>query len=111
MFHRIRSDPYEGVEGLDLGVRNVIRSYRAARMVGGAALCLAATGIAAPAAEAAGATAGPEPSPEPAAAQMVPPVSGSVGGSAGLYAVAGGLVVVAGGAATWVRRRRADREG
>ena len=85
----------------------MIRSYRVARMVGGAAFCLAATGAVAPAAAAADATAGPE--PEPAAAQMVPPVSGSVGGSAGLYAVAGGLVVVAGGAATWVRRRRADR--
>ncbi|MEV4614401.1 hypothetical protein AB0K43_17655 [Kitasatospora sp. NPDC049258] len=52
--------------------------------------------------------------PEPAAAQLmplpqVPPVAGSVGGSAGLYAVGGGLVVAAGGAATWLRRRRAGR--
>ncbi|WP_431680084.1 hypothetical protein [Kitasatospora sp. KL5] len=87
----------------------MIRSHRVARMVGGAAFCLATTTVGAPAAEAADSTAGPATSPEPAAAQMVPPVSGTVGGSAGLYAVAGGMVVVAGGAATWLRRKRADR--
>jgi len=74
------------------------------RVVGGAVLCLAAGGWAATPAAAAEAS----PSPEPAAAQLTPPVSGSVG-SAGVYAVGGGLVVVAGGAATWLRRRKADR--
>ncbi|WP_035865366.1 LPXTG cell wall anchor domain-containing protein [Kitasatospora cheerisanensis] len=42
--------------------------------------------------------------PEPAAAQLAPP-TGSVG-SAGVYAVGGGLVVVAGGAAAWLRKRK-----
>lgn len=75
------------------------------RVVGGAALLLTVGALAAPEAQAAE----PTGSPEPAAAQLTPPVTGEVGGSAGLYAVAGGLVVVAGGAATWLRRRRSGR--
>ncbi|MFD7410976.1 hypothetical protein ACFVZ3_34025 [Kitasatospora purpeofusca] len=56
-------------------------------------------------------------SPEPVSAQLdldldLGPVLGSsVGGDAGLLAVGGGLVVVAGGAALWVRRHRAGEAG
>ncbi|WP_395294630.1 hypothetical protein ACF9IK_14540 [Kitasatospora hibisci] len=50
-------------------------------------------------------------SPEPAAAQFGPVLGGSVGGDAGLLAVGGGLVVAAGGAALWVKRRRAGDLG
>ncbi|MGW2253579.1 hypothetical protein ACWCXH_25785 [Kitasatospora sp. NPDC001660] len=46
-------------------------------------------------------------SPEPAAAQFAPVLGDSVGPDAGLLAVGGGLVVVAGGAALWLRRHRA----
>ncbi|WP_354642054.1 hypothetical protein [Kitasatospora camelliae] len=76
-------------------------------MVSGAVLCLAVAGWATPASAAEGVE--PSGSPDPAAAQLSPhPVSGSVG-SAGVYAVGGGLVVVAGGAATWLRRKRAGK--
>ncbi|GAA2146812.1 hypothetical protein GCM10009760_36960 [Kitasatospora kazusensis] len=91
----------------------MIRSHRvrAGRFVGGAALLASAavTALGAPAARAAEPTGTPVRAPEPAAAQLAPPVTGQVGGSAGLYAVGGGLVVVAGGAATWLRRKRAGR--
>ncbi|MGW4896833.1 hypothetical protein ACWEQL_31930 [Kitasatospora sp. NPDC004240] len=50
-------------------------------------------------------------SPEPVSAQMAPVLGGPVGGDAGLLAVGGGLVVVAGGAALWLKRRRADAPG
>ncbi|MEU8923772.1 hypothetical protein AB0D10_22990 [Kitasatospora sp. NPDC048545] len=43
--------------------------------------------------------------PEPAAAQPV--LGESMGPDAGLLAVGGGLVVAAGGAALWLKRRRA----
>ncbi|MEU9128281.1 hypothetical protein AB0D08_09270 [Kitasatospora sp. NPDC048540] len=79
------------------------------RAAGGAVLCLAACGLAGQSAHAAESTDAPSTAPEPAAAQLIPPATGSVGGSAGLYAVGGGLVVAAGGAATWLRRRRAGR--
>ncbi|WP_329489321.1 hypothetical protein OG618_22415 [Kitasatospora sp. NBC_01246] len=46
-------------------------------------------------------------SQDPAAAQFGPVLGGSVGGDAGLLAVGGGLVVAAGGAALWLKRRRA----
>ncbi|MDH6576994.1 hypothetical protein [Kitasatospora sp. MAP5-34] len=91
----------------------MIRSHRvrAGRVVGGAALLASAAvaALGAPAANAAGPTGAPVRSPEPAAAQLTPPVTGDVGGSAGPYAVVGGLVVVAGGAATWLRRKRSGR--
>ncbi|MEU7094519.1 hypothetical protein [Kitasatospora aureofaciens] len=45
--------------------------------------------------------------PEPAAAQFGPVLGDSVGPDAGLLAVGGGLVVAAGGAALWLKRRRA----
>ncbi|WP_406202470.1 hypothetical protein OH807_24260 [Kitasatospora sp. NBC_01560] len=48
-------------------------------------------------------------SSDPAAAGQV--LGGSVGGDAGLLAVGGGLVVAAGGAALWVKRRRAGDLG
>ncbi|MFF4342324.1 hypothetical protein ACFY00_21200 [Kitasatospora sp. NPDC001540] len=70
------------------------------KVVGGTVLCLAAGGWTAGVAAAAEAS----PAPEPAAARLAPP-TGSVG-SAGVYAVGGGLVVVAGGAAAWLRKRR-----
>ncbi|MFI6849744.1 hypothetical protein OG535_23450 [Kitasatospora sp. NBC_00085] len=50
-------------------------------------------------------------SSDPAAAQFGPVLGGSVGGDAGLLAVGGGLVVAAGGAALWVKRRRAGDLG
>ncbi|MFC5666698.1 hypothetical protein ACFP3U_27490 [Kitasatospora misakiensis] len=50
-------------------------------------------------------------SPEPVSAQLGPVLGGSVGGDAGLLAVGGGLVVVAGGAALWVKRHRAGDTG
>ncbi|MFE7532615.1 hypothetical protein ACFU7Y_44075 [Kitasatospora sp. NPDC057542] len=50
----------------------------------------------------------PEVSPEPAAAQFGPVLGDSMGPDAGLLAVGGGLVVAAGGAALWLKRRRAD---
>ncbi|MER8182960.1 hypothetical protein [Kitasatospora sp. NPDC094015] len=94
----------------------MVRSRRVhwAHTVGGAVLGLAACTLAVGPASAAESPGGPSLAPEPAAAQLmplqqVPPVAGSVGGSAGLYAVGGGLVVAAGGAATWLRRRRAGR--
>ncbi|MFE4977218.1 hypothetical protein ACFRAR_34570 [Kitasatospora sp. NPDC056651] len=46
-------------------------------------------------------------SPEPAAAQLGPVLGDSMGADAGLLAVGGGLVVAAGGAALWLKRRRA----
>ncbi|MBD0669147.1 hypothetical protein BU198_00045 [Streptomyces sp. CBMA156] len=46
-------------------------------------------------------------SPEPAAAQFGPVLGDSVGPDAGLLAVGGGLVVAAGGAALWLKRKRA----
>ncbi|WP_145792811.1 hypothetical protein [Kitasatospora atroaurantiaca] len=79
------------------------------RAVGGAALVVAVTALGAPAAQAADSTAGPVSSPEPAAAQLTPPVTGRIDDSAGLYAVGGGLVVVAGGAAMWLRRKRTGK--
>ncbi|MFD0570528.1 LPXTG cell wall anchor domain-containing protein [Kitasatospora gansuensis] len=36
-------------------------------------------------------------------------MAGELGTSSGLYAVGGGLVVVAGGAAMWLRRRKSGR--
>ncbi|MFE4606527.1 hypothetical protein ACFRKE_37330 [Kitasatospora indigofera] len=45
-------------------------------------------------------------SPAPASAEFAPVLSDSMGGDAGLVAVGGGLVVVAGGAALWLKRRR-----
>jgi hypothetical protein len=50
-------------------------------------------------------------SPEPAAAQFAPVLGDPVGPDAGLLAVGGGLVVVAGGAALWLKRRRAGEPG
>ncbi|AUY50086.1 hypothetical protein C2142_15450 [Streptomyces sp. CB01881] len=50
-------------------------------------------------------------SSDPASAQFGPVLGGSVGGDAGLLAVGGGLVVAAGGAALWVKRRRAGDLG
>ncbi len=85
-----------------LGVWGVIRSKRVGKVVGGTVLCLAAGGWAASPALAAEPAASA--APEPAAAQLAPP-TGSVG-SAGVYAVGGGLVVVAGGAAAWLRKRK-----
>lgn len=49
----------------------------------------------------------PAVSPEPAAAQFGPVLGDSMGPDAGLLAVGGGLVVAAGGAALWLKRRRA----
>ncbi|MGK4582675.1 hypothetical protein [Kitasatospora sp. HPMI-4] len=67
------------------------------------------TALGAPVAQAADSS-GSSDAPEPAAAQLTPPVSGGkVGGSAGLYAVGGGLVMVAGGATLWVKRKRAGQ--
>ncbi|GAA2270785.1 hypothetical protein GCM10010430_65750 [Kitasatospora cystarginea] len=68
------------------------------------------TALGAPVAQAADSSGGQNDAPEPAAAQLTPPVSGGkVGGSAGLYAVGGGLVMVAGGATLWVKRKRAGQ--
>ncbi|MFJ1752050.1 hypothetical protein [Kitasatospora sp. NPDC088134] len=78
----------------------MIRSKRMGKVVGGAVLCLAAGGWGAAPAAAAEPSAGPE----PAAARLAPP-TGSVG-AVGVYAVGGGLVVAAGGAATWLRKRK-----
>jgi hypothetical protein len=72
-------------------------------------LCVTAVALAAPVAEAADSVSAPTMSPDPAAAQLAPAGTGSVGGSAGLYAVGGGLVVVAGGAAMWLRRKRSGQ--
>ncbi|RKE20838.1 hypothetical protein BX266_4213 [Streptomyces sp. TLI_171] len=85
-----------------LGVWTVIRSKRMGKVVGGTVLCLAAGAWGAT--SAAAAEPGVAASPEPAAARLAPP-TGSVG-SAGVYAVGGGLVVVAGGAAAWLRKRK-----
>ncbi|MFF4925772.1 hypothetical protein ACFY4B_34785 [Kitasatospora sp. NPDC001261] len=49
----------------------------------------------------------PAVSPEPAAAQFGPVLGDSMGPDAGLLAVGGGLVVAAGGAALWLKRKRA----
>lgn len=70
---------------------------------------LAATVFGATAAQAADPTGRPAGSPEPAAAQFPAPEAGELGTSSGLYAVGGGLVVVAGGAAMWLRRRKSGR--
>ncbi|KJK55828.1 hypothetical protein [Saccharothrix sp. ST-888] len=71
-------------------------------------MLLGLTALGAPAAQAADSSGGTD-TPEPAAAQLTPPSSGKVGGSAGLYAVGGGLVMVAGGATLWVKRKRAGQ--
>ncbi|WP_280700910.1 hypothetical protein [Kitasatospora sp. GP82] len=73
------------------------------------ALFAGLTALGAPAAAAADSSGDTAVTPEPAAAQLSPPVAGQVGGSAGLYAVAGGLVMVAGGATLWVKRKRAGQ--
>jgi hypothetical protein len=49
----------------------------------------------------------PAVAPEPAAAQFAPVLGESMGPDAGLLAVGGGLVVAAGGAALWLKRKRA----
>lgn len=54
-------------------------------------------------------TAKPSVVPEPAAAQFPAPVAGELGTASGLYAVGGGLVMVAGGAAMWLRRRKSGQ--
>ncbi|MER5863822.1 hypothetical protein [Kitasatospora sp. NPDC002040] len=89
----------------------MIRSQRVrvGRVVGGTALALSVSAFGASAAQAADPSAKPVGTPEPAAAQFPAPVAGELGASSGLYAVGGGLVVVAGGAAMWLRRRKSGR--
>ncbi|WP_031074962.1 hypothetical protein [Streptomyces sp. NRRL WC-3742] len=90
--------------------RRVVRLVKLGRRVGtvgalGAAGVLLSSGALAHA----DAAAEPEPAatPEPAAAQFAPLLGDSVGPDAGLFAVGGGLLVSAGGAALWLKRRRA----
>ncbi|WP_407988751.1 hypothetical protein [Kitasatospora sp. CMC57] len=69
---------------------------------------LAVSAFGVTAAQAADPSARPGGTPEPAAAQFPAP-TGELGTSSGLYAVGTGLVVVAGGAAMWLRRRKSGR--
>ncbi|KQV23986.1 hypothetical protein ASE03_02825 [Kitasatospora sp. Root187] len=78
-------------------------------MLGGTTLMLMVSAFGVTAAQAADPTVRPAVTPEPAAAQFPAPVAGELGTSSGLYAVGGGLVVVAGGAAMWLRRRKSGR--
>ncbi|MEV0530231.1 hypothetical protein [Kitasatospora sp. NPDC050463] len=93
----------------------VVRLRRLGRRVGTAG-ALGAAGVLLSGGGVAHAESVAEPDPgvvsqDPASAQFGPVLSGSVGGDAGLLAVGGGLVVAAGGAALWVKRRRAGDPG
>ncbi|MFF7632493.1 hypothetical protein ACFZB9_04990 [Kitasatospora sp. NPDC008050] len=53
----------------------------------------------------------PSPTPAPETAALSGAFISTLGGNAGIPAVAGGLVVAAGGGALWLKRRRApDKE-
>ncbi|GAA1250063.1 hypothetical protein GCM10009665_45970 [Kitasatospora nipponensis] len=55
----------------------------------------------------------PSPDPTPSAGPSTDELTGtfisSIGGNAGLGAVAGGLLLAGGGGAMWLKRRRAER--